>query len=214
LIGHSLGGHIVAKFAAIYADEVRSLVLIDGMGPPQQHESKTLQDRLQHWQEHIADALQMGKEPKPMQDKEEALQRLTRNNPKLEIETARFIVQHGVRDHPREGICWKWDARVNMVWSTFSHEESEELYSMIECPVQIITGEHSLDYWVQNREELSGQQDLQDRDIERRRQLFTRAEHHVIEGAGHMIHYDQPEKLNEAIREFLRKLSPKRSASG
>ncbi|MCH7742308.1 MAG: alpha/beta hydrolase [Proteobacteria bacterium] len=203
LIGHSLGGHVVAKFAAIYADEVDSLVLIDGMGPPQHRDSKTLLDRLQRWREHIANALRTEREPRSMKDKEEAVQRLTKNNPKLKLETARFIVRHGVRDHPHGGIRWKWDARINMVWSTFSHEESEELYSLIACPVQIITGEHSLDYWVQNRGELSGQQELHDRDIERRRRLFPRAEHQVIKGAGHMIHYDQPDRLNAAIRQFL-----------
>jgi pimeloyl-ACP methyl ester carboxylesterase len=77
-------------------------------------------------------------------------------------------------------------------------------YSRIECPVQIITGQKSLDYWLQNRPELAGQQALHDDEIERRRQLFKNAQHRVIKGAGHMIHYDEPDALNDTIRQFLR----------
>jgi pimeloyl-ACP methyl ester carboxylesterase len=202
LIGHSLGGHIVAKFAALYPDEVHRLVLIDGMGPPRLAKQSTDDHRIR-WRDHIAGAIQMRSDRKSMLDKEEAFERLSRNNPKLNVETARFIVEHGVERHPDGGICWKWDPGVNMIWSTFSHDESEELYSGITCPVQIITGEHSLDYWVQNRSELAGQHELHARELERRQRLFQQAEHHVIAGAGHMIHYDEPDKLNETVRQFL-----------
>jgi pimeloyl-ACP methyl ester carboxylesterase len=202
LIGHSLGGHIVSKFAALYPDEVESLILIDGMGPPRQV-SESSSDHLVRWRDHVASAIHMRLERKSMPDKHEAFNRLCGNNPKLSADTAKFIVEHGVETHPDGGICWKWDPRVNMIWSTFSHDESEELYAEITCPVQIITGEHSLDYWIQNREELSGQEELHSSELERRLNLFQRAAHHTISGAGHMIHYDQPEDLNGVIRDFL-----------
>jgi pimeloyl-ACP methyl ester carboxylesterase len=201
LVGHSLGGHIASKFAAIYPGEVDQLILIDGMGPPPQPES--VGSHRQRWQEQIISALKKGRTPRSMKDRGEAVQRLMKNNTSLRQETARFIVQHGVQDHADGGVCWKWDADVQSVFNTFSHEEGEQLYSLVECPVQIITGEHSLDYWVQNRGHLEGKQDLHDRDIERRRALFRQAQHDVIKGAGHMVHYDQPDKLNESIRNFL-----------
>jgi len=204
LVGHSLGGHIVAKFAALYPAETERLVLVDGMGPPQQGKKQTEEDQLEHWRSHISTALTMNEERRVMPDRNNALQRLQRNNPKLKAESARFIVEHGVEAHPAGGVCWKWDPRVNMVWSTFSHEESELHYCRIECPVQIITGQNSLDYWLQNRPELAGQQALYDDEIERRRRLFKNAQHRVIKGAGHMIHYDEPDALNDSIRKFLR----------
>ena len=204
LVGHSLGGHIVAKFAALYPAETERLVLVDGMGPPQQGKKQTEEDQLEHWRSHISTALSMNDERRVMPDRKDALQRLQRNNPKLKAESARFIVEHGIEAHPEGGVCWKWDPRVNMVWSTFSHEESELHYCRIECPVQIITGQKSLDYWLQNRPELAGQQALHDDEIERRRRLFKNAQHRVIKGAGHMIHYDEPDALNDTIRQFLR----------
>ncbi len=202
LIGHSLGGHIVSKFAALYPREVDRLVLIDGMGPPRQ-ENQSSDDHLARWRDHISNALQMPLERKSMPDKHEAFERLSRNNPKLNAETAWFIVEHGIESHPDGGICWKWDPRVNMIWSTFSHDESEELYSEIACPVQIITGEHSLDYWARNRSQLVDKEELHSSELARRQRLFQQAQHQVIHGAGHMIHYDEPEKLNEVIRRFL-----------
>ncbi|MBQ74620.1 MAG: hypothetical protein CMQ20_06285 [Gammaproteobacteria bacterium] len=203
LIGHSLGGHIVTKYAAIYPEEVDRLIVIDGMGPPQPEETNAMTDHLQHWREHVADALQPRREPRSMEDEEEALQRLTRNNPKLKLETARFITWHGVQPHAGGGVCWKWDSKADMIWSTFSHEETEQFYSLIECPVQIITGEYSYQYWVKTRAWLTGKEDLYERELERRQRLFQLAEHTVIEGAGHMIHYDRPGQLNAAIRGFL-----------
>jgi pimeloyl-ACP methyl ester carboxylesterase len=202
LIGHSLGGHIVSKFAALYPDEVESLILIDGMGPPSPV-GQSSGDHLVRWRDHIAGAIGMRLKRKSMPDKHEAFERLSRNNPKLSEATARFIVEHGVEIHPEGGVCWKWDPRVNMIWSTFSHDESEELYREITCPVLIITGEHSLDYWAENRVELAGQDDLHSSELERRQNLFQHAEHHIISGAGHMIHYDEPEDLNGVIRDFL-----------
>jgi len=203
LVGHSLGGHIVSKYAAIYPQSVSRLIIIDGMGPPGSEIPPTVDRRLEEWKGHIDSALQMRGTRRAMSGKPEALERLSSNNPKLDIRTAAFIADHGVEDHPEGGIRWKWDPRVNMVWSTFSQIESEAFYAQVKCPVLIVAGEQSLDYWAQVRPELVGRQDYQESELERRRQIFTRAQLVVIKGAGHMIHYDQPESLNEAIGHFL-----------
>lgn len=201
LIGHSLGGHIVVEYAAFFPASVEKLVIIDGLGPPRLPEDAA--DQSDQGRSVPAPVVPLSGARRVMRDKGDALTRLRRNNPKLKAEAARFIVEHGIEAHPEGGVCWKWDPRVNRVWGTFSHDESEVHYSWIECPVQLISGENSLDYWVQNRPQLSGQQQLHDSELERRRQLFKDAGHTVIEGAGHMIHYDEPDALNDAIRVFL-----------
>ncbi len=202
LIGHSLGGHIVSKYAAIY-DHVRKLALIDGMGPPRPPEKLSKEKQREQWRGNVEMALQLTGDRKAMVDMEEAFQRLTRNNPRLSHEMARLIIEHGVEPHPDGGVRWRWDPAVNMVWSTFSHEETEEQWGSIECPVLVVTGEHSMDYWSQPRFEFEDGDDLHDAEVERRRKLFRRAEHREIAGAGHMIHYDQPEALNRRLRAFL-----------
>ena len=94
-----------------------------------------------------------------------------------------------------------------MVWGTFSHRESERLYGAIECPVLIVTGEHSMAYW--NREGLideEAEEGLHEHHIKRRASLFRDARHRSIDGAGHMLHYDQPQALAVMCREFLEEI--------
>lgn len=203
LIGHSLGGHIVMKYAAIYPNEVPALVLIDGMGPPRGDEDVSVQAQQERWRMNVENALQLKSEGRRMQDEAEAFERLTANNPRLDHDLARLIVEHGVEPHPEGGVRWKWDPAVNMVWSTFDQRESELQYGIVECPVLIVTGEHSMEYWSGRRFDLERDDDLHERETQRRRKLFRNARHESIPGAGHMIHYDEPEALNRCLRAFL-----------
>lgn len=202
LIGHSLGGHVVSRYTAIYGG-VSRLVLIDGLGPPHPPEQPSRERQRERLQGNVEMVLQLNSERRSMADSQEAYERLTRNNPLLASDTARLIIDNGIEPHPDGGVMWRWDPAVGMVWSTFSHEESEELWTWIQCPVLLVTGEHSMDYWLQGRFELNGGKALHDTEVERRRQLFPHAEHWEIAGAGHMVHYDQPEPLNECLREFV-----------
>lgn len=203
LIGHSLGGHIVMKYAAIYPNEVPALVLIDGMGPPRGDEDVSVQAQQERWRMNVENALQLKSEGRRMQDEAEAFERLTANNPRLDHDLARLIVEHGVEPHPEGGVRWKWDPAVNMVWSTFDQREGELQYGIVECPVLIVTGEHSMEYWSGRRFDLERDDDLHERETQRRRKLFRNARHESIPGAGHMIHYDEPEALNRCLRAFL-----------
>lgn len=202
MIGHSLGGHIVSKYAAIY-NHVSKLALIDGMGPPRPPEEPDREKDRARWRGNVETALQLSSDRKQMADAAEAFGRLTSNNPLLSHDTARLIVEHGVEPRPDGGVQWRWDPAVGMVWSTFSHEESEAQWTWIECPVLIVTGEKSMEYWTQRRFELEGDNDLHTAEIERRCNLFQNARHREIPGAGHMLHYDQPETLNVCLREFI-----------
>ncbi len=203
LVGHSLGGHIASFFAALYPDEIRQLILIDGLGPPQDPERTSIEARIAQWREQVTIALQAGPARRIMKDAGEALARLKRNNPKLVDAMAREIVDHGIEPHPEGGVRWKWDPGVNSVWGTFSHDDSEDRYGCIRCPVLIVTGENSLDYWAQRRTGLDGEHELHRADLERRTGLFPEAIHEIIPGAGHMIHYDEPDLLVQAMRKFL-----------
>ncbi len=202
LIGHSLGGHIVSRFTATYPERVSRLVLIDGMGPPGEETQSGLSGQAATWQRNIG-MLRATKMKRAMPGVADALQRLSKNNPLLDEASARRIVENGVDVEADGSVFWKWDPAVDMVWSTFSQDEAAAAYELITCPVQVITGENSLDYWQMNREDLAGRQDLHDREIARKCALFTDAEHVVIGGAGHMIHYDEPRMLSKTILDFL-----------
>jgi len=201
IIAHSLGGHIAAQYAALFPDDVHALVLIDGMGPPRFDLSESDQQSMDR--DRITMLLQDESQLRVMRDIDEAHQRMLRNNPRLNKNTARMLAEKGTHTLDDGGVTWKWDAAAHQVWGTFSSDENEARLGWIRCPVLLITAEHSMAYWGQMREHLQGQQAHHDAEVERRRQIFKNAKHVSIEGAGHMIHYDQPEQLNIQLRDFV-----------
>lgn len=203
LIGHSLGGHITSRYAAIYGDEVRALVLIDGMGPPRPPRVLSAEEARQNWRQNVEAALQLSSERRNIASADAAVERLAGNNPRLAAARARLIAEQGVEPHPEGGVRWKWDPAVNMVWSTFDHSESEAQWQHITAPVLVLTGEHSMEYWSGARFDLNDDGSLHEREIRRRVALFRDARHQEIGGAGHMIHYDSPDALNQCISDFL-----------
>ena len=202
LVGHSLGGHIACKYAAIYSDQVSKLVLLDGMGPPGNHEDSTADELITRLKVGVDTVLDKFK-GKRMVDDEEALLRLSRNNPLLDGESAQLIVEHGLETHPEGGVRWRWDPAVQMVWHTFSNIEAERLWALVKCPVLIVTGENSLEYWASMGGKYTEMQTFYASELERRRLVFNNAQHKVIAGAGHMLHYDQPHQVNQTVSEFL-----------
>lgn len=203
IVAHSLGGHIASRYTAIFSQDVSKLVLLDGMGPPSVDESKDHELAKSRFRQAVLSVSKFGTQGRRMKDEAEALSRLTRNNPKLSIELATTIVKHGLQDHSEGGVTWSFDAAVQMIWNTFSMDESESIWSWIKCPTLIVTGEYALDYWANMREYLRDNQKFYQQTLEKRKQLFHDASHEFIDDAGHMLHYDQPEKLNEMLLEFL-----------
>ena len=210
LIGHSLGGHIVTRFSSLYPDQVAGLAVLDGMGPPRSEPDDA--GRLMHamrWRDTINLQLQDTLPRKVVPDLETAVSRLRRNNPGLSPEQAHLLAEYGT-EPTEQGLAWKWDPRIDMMWMTFSSDENEQAWCDIECPVLMVTGEHSLDYWMQMRgvEEINRPSlDAHYRDeLQRRASLFRDARHIELRGAGHMLHYDQPDALGQILADFFHPL--------
>jgi pimeloyl-ACP methyl ester carboxylesterase len=200
VVGHSLGGHIALRFAAVFPEMVKKLVLLDGMGPPGLDSEP---DKLnQRFREGVATVLGITGERRQIPSEVVALERLKSNNPGMPQSLAELVVREGVEPHPEGGVRWRWESAINMVWQTFSQVESESLISTVRCPVLIVTGEHGLQYWISMRPQYDDAEFYQ-RELDRRTALFANAQHVVIPGAGHMLHYDQPELVIKALTSFF-----------
>ena len=204
LVGHSLGGHVCWILSAMYPDVPHRLVLVDGLGPPNLPESFPLSLIQQRWRDQVDSLLgAAATQRRSMADVAEARERLCRNNPRLDPEWAKTLVAEGVEPDGHGGVRWRWDPNAGMVFSTFPGQSAEVLYPLIQCPVQIITGELGIEYWAQQRPDLLERRAQFDAANEARRQLFCDARHAIIAQAGHMLNYDQPAELNRVIRTFL-----------
>ena len=207
LVGHSLGGHIGSRFTYLYPGLVSKLILLDGMGPPGEAQNEAQNEdyasawHIDRWRNAIAGQLGAVPDKREMADEREAVARLMRNNSGLSKQQARHIVRHGV-DKTASGCVWKWDARVDQIWMTFSHADSELAYRAIQCPVLLVTGEWSLDYWASIRP--MAEWDAVRFEIEQqgRTRLFADARWVNLPAAGHMLHYDQPERVANCILQF------------
>ena len=203
VLGHSLGGHIATRFAALFPERVTSLVIVDGFGPPNTQTGLGIDTWIAAQRAQIE---QLGAAPRRagrLQDKAAAAERYLRNQPRLSEEAARYLSEMGVQAAPEGGLTWRWDPRVQMVWSTFSKAESEAMLECIVCDVLIITGSEGLAYWLTMHPELEGQDDWYQSELQRRINLIPRAKSLVIENAGHMVHFDQPVALSTAVADFL-----------
>ncbi len=203
LVGHSLGSHIVMQYASIFADVPSLLVSIDGMGAPMRESDIPLEDRQWRLRNGVLSLLGGGGPSRPMRDLEDAAGLFCRFHPGLDPEVARRMAELGTEEHPHGGLQWKWDPQVTTVGLLSDRLATEERWGWIECPTLIVTGGRSAEFFVRMRGLDADLARSAPEEIARRVGLVRNANHVEIPEAGHMIHFDAPERLIEIMRQWL-----------
>ena len=204
LLGHSLGGHIVSRFSGMFPERVDRLIIADGFGPPRPKDPPDTAGLALGLREQVETLWSMGRGSRPMQNLTVARERYQHNNPNLSQARIAHLVQEGTRELPTGDVGWRWDPRVQQVWNTFSHADSESLLSCIRSETCVITGSEGLAYWLRMHPELAGQDLHYQRELQRRIALFSVPVLNVVlKGAGHMVHYDAPEAFCGAVQRFI-----------
>ena len=201
IVSHSLGGYIACLYSVLHPDVVSSLVLLDALGPPLLGKGDVRTRKL-IYQLGVAQSRQPLVK-RSIQSKAEALSRFTAANANVDAVIAQKIVEEGIEPSEKGVWQWRWDPAIRNVFFSFSMEELETLYPLIQCPVLYVTGEFAFDYWCNVVSGLSGRSDLFADDITRRSQLFRDFTHREIATAGHMLHYDQAEAVIDCIKSHI-----------
>ncbi len=205
LLGHSLGGQIAAHYAGIF-DEARALICVEGLGPPRREGESTPEGRRLRLRERTQALLERRPAARdPLPDLAAAIARFRERNPRLSPERARLLVERGTEPAPEGGLRWKWTPAVQGVWSTVGIDEAEEIWGWVRCPVLVVTASESARWW--SRRGLSEPLPAERFAAEHARKVarFADAEHVVLQDAGHMVHYDQPDALVRVVRDFLKR---------
>ena len=205
-IAHSLGGHVAAQWAGLYPDVPSALILIEGLGPPSRNTS-----RLPPADATLARAMVelLGTQitHRPLADVEAAAARLCHVHPYLDPRWARFLAGHGTCPGPEGGVVWRFDPRTRDWIASVDHAENERRWAAVTCPVLAVTGADSWDRWWSDRQSpvalAQGRVRLTEAELDARIGIFSNAEHVVIPDAGHMIHFDQPERLVNVVTSFV-----------
>jgi pimeloyl-ACP methyl ester carboxylesterase len=200
LIAHSLGGHIVLRYAGIYPETVARLVAIEGLGPRWVTDEakgsddeefrryrRPIHERMDAWiREKRALA---GRLPRRYASLEEAFHRMQEENPRLSAEQAFHLTAHGVNQNEDGTYSWKFDNYLR-VWPPYDlrGHEIQQLWSRIACPTLILFG----------RESRFG-----DPAADGRAAHFKHARVVGFEGAGHWVHHDRLAEFLGVVRGFL-----------
>jgi pimeloyl-ACP methyl ester carboxylesterase len=189
LVGHSMGGNVALMYAGLRPERVRSLVTLESFGLPGAA-ADLAPARYRAWLEQLK-----APEAATVFPSVDALADvLSQRNPRLTPERAAFVAGAWSEPMPDGRARLRFDPahrRVNPV--LYRRAEAEACWREIRAPVACVIGGAS-DF----RERLRGvgEPDAMQRHV-------SRLEVHVVEGAGHMLHHDQPESLARVISRFL-----------
>ncbi|HEY6420051.1 MAG TPA: alpha/beta hydrolase [Candidatus Binataceae bacterium] len=188
LIGHSLGGGIVLQYTGTFPETVKTVVSIEGLGPPPGMIRETpAYERMQNW---IAQMRNLAtRKVHEYHSIDEALARMRAANPHLTVEQARHLTIHGVRRNENGTYSWKFD---NYVHATspymFNTRDATQIWGRVACKTLLIRGAESwAGDWVKDG----------------RFKNFKSAESITIDDAGHWVHHDQLGHFLGAVHRFL-----------
>ncbi|MDZ4729291.1 MAG: alpha/beta hydrolase [Xanthomonadales bacterium] len=184
LLGHSLGAAVSSIFATAAPERLRSITLIDALGPYANQASETAQ-QLRRSSAGIRSKPRPRKTYASVDDMVQA--RLA--NSDLTEAAARLITGRSV-NQTADGFQWSYDP--GLYWTTphyFSAEQILDCFRHIETPTLTIS---AMPFASQAREQ----------HYQQRTQAIPNGRHELIEG-GHHMHMELPEVLGKMIHDFI-----------
>lgn len=189
IVAHSFGGNPTTRFAALYPERVRRLVLIDAMGPTApviaRWNEQGVIKRSREWLEKRREA-ETNKQ-KCFLSVEDGAARLMKTNKLLSREQAMHLATHGVRKHV-DGFSWKHDPVVGNFLPEDFCIDLAEFWCAITAPTLICWGNES---WTTNPA------------TDGRALHFQNHQNLTFENAGHWLHHDKFDTFVAALNAFL-----------
>ncbi|NCG21877.1 MAG: alpha/beta fold hydrolase [Rhodobacterales bacterium] len=178
LVGHSMGGGVASLYAGTRPDAVRSLVIIEGLGPP-----GTMPMALPRARSFLKSMRNPTAHPL-MPDVQNGVDRVRKYNPNIPEDVAHTLVSRTTKA-VEGGLTWTWDA---LHRSRSPVPFNPELYltwvRAITAPTLVIEG---------------GTSRFRVPDFETRYAALQDGRRLTIPDAGHLMHHDQPSLLAQAI---------------
>ena len=190
LVGHSMGGVIASVYAGIRPQSVSRLVSMEGLGLAR-HAPDQAPARYTQW------LAQLKKPPsfRPYRSFEQVAARLQKNNPRLTADKAAFLARHWARQTDAGEVALLSDPRHRLVNPyLFRIEEAIACWQRVTAPVLLVAGRLS---------EIPARMKETPDGLAERRSAFRDRREIELEGAGHMMHHDQPAHLARILEGFL-----------
>jgi pimeloyl-ACP methyl ester carboxylesterase len=195
VIGHSKGGSLLLQVASVLPHRVSRLVNLDGLPSrrtwpdvPDHMRTKLLAGDLASWLDIRRGAVDAIRKPGTV---DELAARRGRMNPRLDPEWLRYLVTVGARRYD-DGWRWKIDPTMRMGgFGPWRPEWSMRRLSGLGMPVLAMLGmEVEVMGWGTQPEDV-------ERDLPPGGRLVA------LDGAGHFVHIEQPQRVAELVLDFL-----------
>ncbi len=183
LLGHSMGGTVATMYAGTRPEQVRRLVLVEGLGPPDTTSASVARTR------QFTQGMREQPQHKPLADVAAGVARVQRWNATLPTDVATRLVARTTEPHPDGGVRWTWDPLHRLRSpKPFDEAQFSQFIGEISAPTLLVDG--------------GATQFVFDGQVQRAALVQHRTEL-VIDGAGHLVHHDAPIPLATAIEEHL-----------
>jgi pimeloyl-ACP methyl ester carboxylesterase len=187
LVGHSMGGNIASLYAGSMPERVKAIVNVEGFGLTDSDPDDAPQ-RIHDWLE----AQEVGAEFSFYPDFGSLARRIRARNPGLSEDRAEFVARQWARED-KGGVRLRADPKHKMPNPIlYRRAEAAAFWRRISAAVLLISGGNS-----------SFSSQLTDFASAR----GSDTESYLIQGVGHMIHFEAPEILAAQIEQFLLQLS-------
>ncbi|RJS94377.1 alpha/beta fold hydrolase [Salinisphaera sp. Q1T1-3] len=188
LIGHSMGGQVASLYAGARPSRVACLILLDSINVP---DADTAQapDRYAEW----LDTRRAPPAPKTYADIPAFTARLARRYPELSAEQQAHLARLWSTPTDDGRIRLRADpAHMKKNAQGFRAAEAKAVWQAVVAPTLLIDGGASPAGAL-----------VQPAEMAERRACFTHRRHVVLDGLGHMIHWQAPEAVAEHIAAFM-----------
>jgi pimeloyl-ACP methyl ester carboxylesterase len=192
LVGHSMGGNIATLYAGARPQRIRRLVNLEGFGMPDAGPDQAPQ-RYTAW----LDELQTPVRHRPYDSLGDVAARMRRSNPRLSEDKALWLAPHWAQ----RGDDGRWHLRADAAHKRLRpvlYRAQEAMACMRRTTAPVLFVEGALTDMFDN----AGKRFTRT-EFEARIAAVPRLERSVLEGAGHMLHHDQPQALAARLALFL-----------
>jgi pimeloyl-ACP methyl ester carboxylesterase len=193
LLGHSMGGNVVCLYAGVRPARIRMLVNLEGFGLPVTRPGQA-PGRYAKWLDELHNPPTLRSYPA----KADVAARLQKTNPRLTDERAAFLTDHWAAQNAQG----EWEILGDPAHKMSSPilyrvEEVLACWQAITAPVLWVEADDTEAWrWM-------GPKETARAEIDRRIGFIPQVRTATINGAGHMLHHDQPEALAALIEDFL-----------
>jgi pimeloyl-ACP methyl ester carboxylesterase len=196
LVGHSMGGNVAMLYSGVRPERVRRLVNLEGFGMPLTQPSQA-PGRYAKWMDELKQHHRGELALKAYDAVSGVARRLMKTNPRLTTDKAEWLARHWAC----ENIDGTWSIQGDPAHKIsnaqlYRWDEVQEIYKRLSMPVLAVeASDNSMDLWWRGKFTLA--------EYHERLKVVPNVEIARIEGAGHMMHHDQPEVLAQLIERFI-----------